>query len=78
MVDCGKREVPEELVPKAIRRWLKKNEPDLKVNMVQKKTASWLIRLSDGTVRKFDLLGTYKGIRTADEAAEAEEAEEES
>lgn len=46
--------------------------------MVQKKTASWLIRLSDDTVRKFDLLGTYKGIRTADEAAEAEEAEEES
>lgn len=78
VVDCGKREVPEELVPKAIRRWLNKNEPDLKVNMVQKKTASWLIRLSDGTVRKFDLLGTYKGIQTADEAAEAEEAEGES
>ncbi len=60
-VDCKNREVPEELIPGAIKRYVKKNFSELKINMIKKKSSGYEIRLSDDVELKFDLLGTFKG-----------------
>ena len=72
LVDCKGREVPEELVPKSVRRYLNKNYKGLKVTMIEKRVAGYRIGLSDGTVHKFDLLGTYKGQHVDEIVEEAE------
>lgn len=68
VVDCNRREVPEELVPKTIRRYLNKNFMNRKVTMIEKKTAAYRVGLADGVVLKFDLLGSYKGVETIDDS----------
>lgn len=65
-VDCGKKAVPEELVPKAIRRYVEKNFAGEKIVSIVKRNAGYDIGLSSGTVHRFNLLHQYKGVRTSD------------
>lgn len=60
-VDCGKKEVPQALVPRAIRTYVAKNHADATVVKIVKKTTAYEIGLSSGRRLKFSLLGTFKG-----------------
>ena len=62
-VDCKNREVPSSLIPKTITRSVAKNFPDVKITSIVKKTAGYEIGLSDGVILRFDLLGSYKGVK---------------
>lgn len=65
-VDCKTRAVPEGLIKKPIRNYVKKNFPDLKIVKVAKKSWGYEIELSDDVELKFDLLGTFKGVKMDD------------
>lgn len=65
-VDCGKKELPETLVPKTVRNYVSKNFSDLKIVSIKKRNAGYDIGLSDGVSHRFNLLGQYKGTNTAD------------
>ena len=60
-VDCGKKELPEALVPKTIRNYISKNLSDAKISGIAKRNAGYDITLSDGNGLRFNLLGQYKG-----------------
>lgn len=62
-VDCKSREVPEKLVPKAIRNYVSKNANGAKIVKIVKKTTSYEIGLSDGVEMTFNLLGQFKGVK---------------
>lgn len=66
-VDCGKKSVPEDLLPKTIRRYLAKNFGNLKAVSISKRNGGHDIGLSDGTLHRFDVLGSYKGLITPEE-----------
>ena len=60
-VDCGKKELPEGLVPGAIRRYIAKNFSELKAVSICKRSGGYDIGLSDGNTHRFNLLHQYKG-----------------
>lgn len=60
-VDCGKKEVPEALVPKAVSKYIAKNLQGLKVVSIKSRNAGYDVGLSDGITHRFNLLGQYKG-----------------
>lgn len=66
-VDCGKKALPEDLVPNTIRKYISKNFSDLKAVSIKKRNAGYDIGLSDGVLHRFDLLGIYKGVITSEE-----------
>lgn len=59
-----KKAVPEELIPKAIRRYMDKNYKESTILSITKKVSGYIIGISDGKKLKFDLLGTFKGIES--------------
>lgn len=61
-IEMGKGEVPEKLLHSTIRRHLDKNYSGLKVRGISKKIAGYEITLSDNTLLRYDLLGTFKGV----------------
>ncbi len=61
-VDCGKRTVPEALVPKTIQKYVAKNYPDTKIVSIRKRNAGYDIGLSDNVELRFNLLGQFKGV----------------
>lgn len=61
-VDCGKRTVPEALVPKTIRRYVVKNYPDVTIVSIRKNSSGYDIGLSDQVKLRFNLLGQFKGV----------------
>ena len=65
-VDCKTREVPEGLVTKPIRNYVKKNFPDVKIVKIEKKSGGYEIGLSDGVELKFNLLGQFKSMEMDD------------
>lgn len=69
-VDCNKKAVPDDLVPLAVRKYVTKNYSGNKIVSITKKTASYLIGMSDGVKLKFNLLGQFKGIVTDEPSAE--------
>ncbi|WP_279137637.1 PepSY-like domain-containing protein [Muribaculum intestinale] len=48
-VDCKKKSVPDELVPKHIRRKVAASYPDATINRINKKSGGHIVGLSDGT-----------------------------
>ena len=60
-VDCKTRAVPENLIPKAIRRHVGKNYADAQIVSIEKKAYGYKIGLSDGLELKYDHIGTFKG-----------------
>lgn len=75
-VDCGKREVPEALIPKTVAKYISKNLKGLKVVSIRSRNAGYDIGLSDGASHRFNLLGQYKGVIQDEEKQEIEEQEE--
>lgn len=65
-VDCKNKAVPEGLVTKPIRNYVKKNHSNLDIVKIEKKPAGYEIRLSDGSELKFNLLGQFKCISNGD------------
>lgn len=62
-VDCKSREVPEGLVTRPIRNYVKKNFQGVKIVKIVKKSSGYEIGLSDGVELKFNLLGQFKGAK---------------
>jgi phosphopantothenoylcysteine synthetase/decarboxylase len=59
-VDCGKKEVPSAIVPRAIRNYVSKNYADATIVKIKKKTTAYELTLSGGHLLTFSLLGTFK------------------
>lgn len=67
LVDCGSKELPADLVPKSIVKYVTKNFEGVKMVSIRKKTANYEIGLSDGVLLKFSLLGQFKGVVTIED-----------
>ena len=65
-VDCKNRAVPQGLIPKAIRNYVAKKFDSVKIVKIEKKSFGYEITLSDDVELKFDLLGTFKGVKMDD------------
>lgn len=65
-VDCKTREVPSELILKAIQRYISKNFTDVKVVKIERKPLSYILTLSDGIELKFDRLGIFQSMKMDD------------
>lgn len=65
-VDCKTREVPEGIIPKAIRNYVKKNYQDVKIVKIEKTTSKYEVGLSDDVKLTFNLLGQFKGVKMED------------
>ena len=65
-VDCKSREMPTAIGPKAIRTYVSKNFPDVKIVSIKKTTANYEVGLSDGVKLRFSLLGQFKSVISDD------------
>ena len=65
-VDCKTREVPEAIIPKTVRTYVKKNFPDVKIVKIEKTATKYEVRLSDDVELTFNLLGQFKSMRMDD------------
>lgn len=61
-VDGKGKELPSDLIPSAIKRYVNKNYADTKIVKIVKKTTAYEIELSSGVELKFDRLGNFKKI----------------
>lgn len=62
-VDCKSRAVPDDLIPKAIRKYVANNYPDTKIVSIEKKSSGYEIELSDDIELEFNLLGQLKKVK---------------
>lgn len=65
-VDCKKSAVPESIIPKTIRTYVKKNYPDVKIVKIEKTTSKYEVDLSDDVELTFNLFGQFKGAKLND------------
>ena len=65
-VDCKDRAVPENIIPKAIRNYVRKNCPDVKIVKIKKTSSKYEVGLSDDVELTFNLLGQFKGAKIDD------------
>lgn len=65
-VDCKSSAVPDNIVPKNIRNYVKKNFPDVKIVKIEKKTTKYEVGLSDDVQLTFSLLGQFKSMKMSD------------
>ncbi len=62
-VDCKGKEVPSEIIPKAIRNYVSKNFPDVKIVKIEKTSSKYEVGLSDDVELIFNLLGQFKSVK---------------
>lgn len=62
MVDCGKRALPATLPPAAVRRYVDKNYPRLKMVRIERSASAVDVTLSDGVRLRFGPLGNFKEV----------------
>lgn len=65
-VDCKNSAVPEGIIPKTIRTYVKKNFPDVKIVKIEKSSAKYEVELSDDVELTFNLLGQFKSMKMDD------------
>lgn len=65
-VDCKNAAVPESIVPKTIRNYVKKNFSDVKIVKIEKTTTKFEVELSDDVELTFDRLGQFKSMKMDD------------
>ena len=65
-VDCKKKEVPQELVIKPIRNYVKKNGNGAYIVKIESKLKGYEVELSDGVELKFNKLGKLTHIDIVD------------
>ncbi len=63
-VDCGKKALPDNLLPKAIARHLASKYSGQKAVSIKKSITSYEVGLDDGVVLKFNALGQFKEVVT--------------
>lgn len=66
-VDCGKKAVPEGLIPQAIRKYVANNYSGVDIVSIRKRNAGYDIGLSDDIELRFNLLGQFKGVKMENE-----------
>lgn len=71
-VDCKKRNVPEALVPDAIRNSVSKKYSGEKIVRISRSTLYYTVGLANGKELKYDKLGIFQGELSRQEAAEFE------
>lgn len=73
VVDCGKKALPESLVPKTIARYVDKNYKGSKMVSICKRNSGYDVGISGDRTLRFNLLHQFKGeVSTAQAQAEAE------
>lgn len=65
-VDCKNSSVPEGIIPKSIRSYVKKNFPDVKIVKIEKTASKYEVKLSDDVELTFNLLGQFKSMKMDD------------
>ena len=65
-VDCKGREVPADIIPKAIRKYVAKNFEDVRIVRIKKTPSRYEIGLSDDVELTFNHLGQFKGMKMRD------------
>lgn len=65
-VDCKNRQVPDGLVMKTIRNYVKKNGNGAFITKIENKLSGYEIELSDGVEMKFNKLGILTHIEVDD------------
>lgn len=65
-VDCKKSAVPDAIIPRTIRSYVKKNYPDVKIVRIEKTSSKYEVGLSDDVQLTFNLLGQFKGVKLTD------------
>ena len=65
-VDCKTKAVPEKIIPKAIRTYVKKNFSDVTIVKIEKSSSKYEVDLSDGVELTFNLLGQFKSMKMDD------------
>lgn len=65
-VDCKTNAVPDGVIPKAIRTYVKKNFPDVKIVKIEKTATKYNVGLSDDVELTFNLLGQFKSMKLDD------------
>lgn len=65
-VDCKNSPVPESIIPKAIRNYVKKNFQDVKIVKIEKTASKYEVKLSDDVELTFNLLGQFKSMKLDD------------
>lgn len=65
-VDCKKSAVPESIIPRAIRNYVKNNFSDVKIVKIEKKSTKYEVELSDDVELTFNLLGQFKSMKLDD------------
>ncbi len=65
-VDCKKSAVPEKIIPAAIRKYVNKNCPDVKIVKIEKTATKYEVELSDDVELTFNLLGQFKSMKMTD------------
>lgn len=65
-VDCKRSAVPDAIIPRTIRNYVRKNYPDVKIVRIEKTTSKYEIGLSDDVELTFNLLGQFKGVKISD------------
>lgn len=62
-VDCGKKALPDGLVPNTIVKYIQKNFAGVTTVSIRIRNAGYDIGFDDGTEHRFNLLGMYRGLR---------------
>lgn len=65
-VDCKKRQVPDALVMKPIRNYVKKNGNGAFIVKIENKVSGYEVELSDGVEMKFNKLGILTRVEIDD------------
>lgn len=65
-VDCKGREVPKDIIPRAIRNYVNKNYPNEKIVKIEKTSSKYEVKLSDDAELTFNLLGQFKCLKMSD------------
>lgn len=65
-VDCKRSAVPESIIPRTIRNYVKKNFPDVKIVKIAKTSTRYEVELSDDVELTFNLLGQFKSMKLDD------------
>lgn len=65
-VDCKGREVPKDIIPRAIRTYVTKNFPEVKIVRIAKTASRYEVGLSDEVELTFNLLGQFKSMKMGD------------
>lgn len=66
-VDCNKKAVPDKIIIRPIRTYVKNKYPDEKIVKIKKTSTKFEVKLSNKVELNFNLLGQFKSEKKADD-----------